>query len=382
MTARRLVIEAKQRPYPLAVASPDHFRVRDAGAADPAVVLSPRFSLYCLDHDRRRALFVETGPQTDLTTATFYYQAQYEAATALVAVPYETLHALARQVRVDDSGLVLMFSVGRCGSTLAGRAFAAAGIPVCSEPDAFTQLVSLRAAGRCDDATLADLVRSCAQLTFRAQGRQVVKFRSFAIELAELLLRGYPAATVVFLYRQAHSWTQSSLRAFSAYDPAMEANPMPGPAEPARGAGQTAVQNRLGLLVPLLAHYRARVGRLLSPLECLACQWVRQMHLALSLYRSGVPVYPMRYEDLAAAPLPALASLFARCGVTPDEAQWLAVQRVLHADSQAGTSLSRLTLGRHATTWEEALRGELNRVIADLSTVVTPHTILPVPVPR
>ena len=239
----------------------------------------------------------------------------------------------------------------------------------------------LHAEGRCDATTLGRLVRSCAQVTFRATGPQAVKFRSFAIELAELLARSYPAATVIFLYRQADTWTQSSLRAFGAYDPAMISGPSHGQVQPAQDAGQTAVQDRLGLLIPLLANYRRRLGRLLSPLESLACQWVRQMECAMSLYKAGVPVIPVRYEDLVARPRQVLTELFARCGLDPDAAAWRAVDSAFHADSQAGTSLSRTALGEHGATLDGQLRDELARVIAELSTVVTPDTVLPVSVP-
>ncbi|GIH06164.1 hypothetical protein Rhe02_42310 [Rhizocola hellebori] len=382
MMARRLVIEAKQRPYPLAIVGPHHFRVRDGGPVGPETVLSPGYSLYCLGDEKREALFVDTGPDVDLSSAAFFYQTQYDAARALVAVPYEALHTLAGQVNVDDRQLILLFSIGRCGSTLASRAFAATGVPVWSEPDAFTQLVMLRADGRCDPATLRRLVRSCAQVTFRGSGPHAVKFRSCAIELAELLAGNYPAARVIFLYRQADTWTQSSLRAFGAYDPVMVSSPSLGQAQPAQGAGQSAVQDRLGLLIPLLATYRRRLGRLLSPLESLACQWVRQMECAMSLYQAGVTVIPVRYEDLVAQPRQVLADLFARCGLDPDAAAWRAVDSVFQADSQAGTSLSRSALGPPGATLDDAQRVELARVIADLSTVVTPDTVLPVSVPR
>ncbi len=381
MTARRLVIEAKQRPYPLAIVGPDHFRVRDGGPVSPETVLSPGYSLYCLRDEQREALFADTGPEADLSTAAFFYQTQYEAARSLVAVPYDALHSLAQRVHVDDRQLIMLFSTGRCGSTLASKAFAAAGMPVWSEPDTFTQLVMLRAAGRCDAATLGRLVRSTAQLTFRGGGPQAVKFRSCAIELAELLALSYPAAKVIFLYRQADTWTQSSLRAFGSYDPVMLGGPARGQAQPAVGPGQAAVQDRLGQLIPLLANYRRRLGRLLSPLESLACQWVRQMECAMSLDKAGVTVIPVRYEDLVAQPRQVLADLFARCGLEPDAAAWRAVDSAFRADSQAGTSLARTALGEQGPALDEALRAELARVIADLSTVVTAHTVLPLPAP-
>src|SRR5438128_2484517 len=118
MQARSLIIEEKLRKSDIAVVRPSDFRVRDGGAADPRIVLQqPNLTLYCLDFENRQALFVETTPECDLSRAPFLYQAQYEAALRLVQVPYETLHRLAAEVVVDPARLILIYSVGRCGST-------------------------------------------------------------------------------------------------------------------------------------------------------------------------------------------------------------------------------------------------------------------------
>jgi hypothetical protein len=58
------------------------------------------------------------------------------------------------------------------------------------------------------------------------------------------------------------------------------------------------------------------------------------------------------------------------------------VDSAFRADSQAGTSLSRTALGEPGAGLDGTLRVELARVIAELSTVVTPDTVLPVSVPR
>ena len=78
----------------------------------------PTVSLYCLDHANQRALFVDTPPEVDLLQAPFYFIAQYQAAQRLIAVPYATLHALAREVELDPQRIILFYSTGRCGSTL------------------------------------------------------------------------------------------------------------------------------------------------------------------------------------------------------------------------------------------------------------------------
>ena len=74
MTAHRLVIDARTRPYPLALVGPRHFAYHEADTVDPrSVVGRPGVSLYCLEPQKRRALFVEAPPETDLFEAPFYF---------------------------------------------------------------------------------------------------------------------------------------------------------------------------------------------------------------------------------------------------------------------------------------------------------------------
>lgn len=92
MSARVLTIEAKLRQDPISVVSLDDFQYHERDAIEPHVVLEqPTLSLYCLDHANHRAIFGETPPDVDLSTAPFYYQTQYQAARRLIAVSYDTL---------------------------------------------------------------------------------------------------------------------------------------------------------------------------------------------------------------------------------------------------------------------------------------------------
>ena len=60
-----------------------------------AVAERPNVTPYCLDHNNRRMIFAETPPEINLSDAPFYYQAQYEAATRLIAIPYDQVHEIA-----------------------------------------------------------------------------------------------------------------------------------------------------------------------------------------------------------------------------------------------------------------------------------------------
>lgn len=364
MTATLATIVDRVRPYPLAVVSADHFRWRETGqgAAD-AMLNSPGVSLYALDPVRRQAVFTVTAPSVDLTAAPFFHQAQYQHAESLLIVGYETLHALAADRNENGARLVLLQSVGRCGSTLVSRMLnETPGVTSLSEPDVFTQLVALRSAGTHDDAETSALVRSCMRIvatTSAAASASMVaiKFRSFVVGLASVLNEHFPEARTVFLYRNAHSWCESTMRAFG------------GVAEASAGE-RAAAQDRLGRLVPLLGRYRAAKGRLLTPIEAMACHWVGLMRDAVD---QGGRMFGLRYEDLLAAPLDALTALYAHVGLDlPDPAT---VAAVLAADSQAGTDLARQAVD--SLTHGADIDGvELDRVIADLDPVVTAGTVL------
>ncbi|GIH10561.1 sulfotransferase family protein [Rhizocola hellebori] len=343
---RRLAIVERARPYPLAVAGPGDFIFRDEGEVDPEIVMrQPGFSLYCVDPSTRTALFVQTPDSVELARAPFYYQAQHANALAAVAVPFAVLPRLAQVAIVDPTRLILLYSVGRCGSTLVASALTSlGGVTALSEPDVFTQLVGLR--GTMSDSQLSELVRLCVRIVCgtAAPGRTVaLKFRSFVVEISDLIHLNFPSARRVFLYRHVVDWSRSSVQAFTGYDPSASQSLRP-------------IQDRLGRMVPLMNAYRAAKGRLLTPVEMLACQWVSQVDRALSLRR---PLHAVRYEDLVTDPDRAVGELFAFCGL-PEP---VGLEAVLANDSQAGTTLAQAAVRDRPVHLDEA---ELNRAVAEL----------------
>jgi hypothetical protein len=71
-----------------------------------AVVCTPAISLYCIDHTKEQAIFVETAPEVDISLSPFYYQGQYHHARRLFAVCYETLYGLAIAVEANVEKLI------------------------------------------------------------------------------------------------------------------------------------------------------------------------------------------------------------------------------------------------------------------------------------
>ena len=96
----------------------DHFRLLRTGEVSAETLLNnPQITIYAFDDEGQRAVFVETPPGINLTAAPFYYLAQKEHAERVYTLPYKTFNDLARTLP-DPTHLVLLHSVGRCGSTL------------------------------------------------------------------------------------------------------------------------------------------------------------------------------------------------------------------------------------------------------------------------
>lgn len=366
MPAYELRIAAKVKPHPFTIVAPDDFQVQTGGTLDPRVVLhEPTLSLYCLDHAHQRALFVDTPPDVDLFQAPFFFIAQYAAAQRLVAVPYATLHALARTVGLDPQRILLLYSTGRCGSTLFSHVLNQhPTIASFAEPDVFTQLVRLRTAGQSSDAEIRDLLFA-SLLIMSAHARQhgfefwVFKFRSYVLAVSDLLYQAVPEAKLLFLYRNALTWAQSFSRAFGASDAALP---------------QRLEQEGYRYLVPSVDRALRRPPHAMSWIEYLAHMWVATMQDSRRLQQQGAALACARFEDLQRTPQAVIQAILAQAGLPMPDSDRLA--RVLAVDSQAGTAgaQDRPAPVRQLTDAELA---ELKRSIGQLDPTLAPDTLLP-----
>jgi len=334
--ARILSIVGKQRAHPAAVAAVGDFSVRERGHVDSRLALSSSsWSLYCLDHSRREAVFVNTA-DADLCNAAFYYQAQYEAARELMTISYETLHGLAAEADIAQERLVLVYSTGRCGSTLVSRAFAqAVGVGSLSEPDAFTQLVEILAGKQATQAEVHRLARSCLKIQAHSvigamQLRKcAIKFRGTVVALWPFLFEEFPAAKVIFLYRNALTWAASCVRAYRMRDPAVRHFMLQ-----ARD-----LMDQLWVRCGWGADAR---GEGLDIEDLLARTWLYVIRHCLAMQRREAPIFVARYEELLRAPQASLQALFTHCNVAP-QANFV-IESFLKQDSQEGTLYDRQDL--------------------------------------
>lgn len=365
MQTYELTIEAKVKPNPFAIVAANDFQVQRGPAIDPRVVLEqPNLSLYCLDHANQQALFVETPPTVDLLQAPFYFIAQYEAAQRLIAVPYTTLPALASKVEIDQRRIILLYSTGRCGSTLFSHVLNQNPMMASfSEPDVFTQLVLLRTAGQSNDAEITALLYNallimCANAQQRGFQHWAFKFRSYVLAVSDLLYQAAPAAKLLFLYRNALTWARSFSRSFGASDAALT---------------DRLANEGFRYLIPSVDAYLRTHTDPMRWIEYLAHMWVSTMQGSRQLQQQGAALASARFEDLKAAPQAVIQSLLAHCDLPmPDPAR---LARVLAADSQAGTvgAQNRADPVRRLTDAELV---ELDRLIRELDPALAPDATL------
>jgi hypothetical protein len=189
---------------------PEDFELGAGREVGRARILDPDVSPYCFDFDARELLCVSTPA---IAGATFYYQAQRQSARSVIKVPYDELPRPAISP-------ALIFSVGRCGSTVLVKALAAAGVEAVSEADYFTQAVVL---GRNAPGLQDAIARATALL--RAT---VIKLRAECSNAPLLIAGAFPAPRIVFIVREATAWADSVRRVSRQPDPAATATMLRG----------------------------------------------------------------------------------------------------------------------------------------------------------
>lgn len=184
-----------------------------------------RLTLYCLDHLRKRAIFVEADPDAILAS-TFIYTGQRQHATRCYAVPYDTLCSMfeSKMVAGWESNVCNLYSTGRCGSTLLSKLMDQANTVVSiSEPDVYSYITFLLSKDPdCfSSCNLPRLLRAVTWFTYDFAvgldpGKTAVclKYRAQVIALAPQLKEAMPGSKNVFLYREGIPTIDSFCKAF------------------------------------------------------------------------------------------------------------------------------------------------------------------------
>lgn len=365
MQAHELIIDSKEKTNPFDIVSADDFQFHPGQTIDPQLILTQsNISLYCLDHTHNRAFFVETSTEVDLLREPFYFIAQYENARRLIAVPYATLHALAQKVVLDQQRVILIYSTGRCGSTLLSHVLNLnPSVVSFSEPDVFSQLVMLRTARQSTDQETASLLWDAIMLMCASAQQQgfeyfAFKFRSYVLSVSDLLYQTLPEAKNLFMYRNALTWAYSFSRSFGpATDEVLE---------------KRLDQSNFRYMIPGVDEYLKTHSKI-NWVKYLAHMWVSTMQDSSWLQEQNADLATARFEDLKANPHEVISTLLAHCETPLPASDQL--EQVLAQDSQAGTpgAQDRQDAARLLT---DADLAELDKAIRNLDARFAPDSIL------
>lgn len=367
MNAIRLHIQNKFR-YPVVPASIDDFQVIEGEPIDPGVILAqPTISLYCLDEAKQRAIFVETTPGVELSREPFFYQAQFDQAQQLIAVPYGILPSLAQQLPNRGADLTILYTVGRSGSTLLSHVFGELSQTLSlSEPDVFCDIALLQEPDGSRDEDLRTLLYSSTQLLCKPSPtidpvRYVIKPRPQAIHYAAVMHQLFPQARFVFLYRNAVDFICSFARFRDELRntvPELEAN--------------LAYYSKV---VPLLKVYADLINYADPVMDFYILWWLSCLDSYLKLYRQGIPFFALRYEELKSQPEATLSALFDYCAL-PQAAvgQGLAA---FAKDSQANSALAQEKQRHLAPSEVEELTERVATFLRRHAEINSPDFIVP-----
>ncbi len=351
MMATTFEITDRPRNASFRLADIRNFRLREIGQLPVGKILeNPHITLYGLDFENKRAVFVETPADVNLSQAPFYFHTQFEKARQVLTIPFETMIQLAKSVTIDDNRLIFIYSVGRCGSTLASQIFAQIpGVTNISEPYVLSQLVIARNTKAANENDLIALLEAaiCLLCKTAAETAWVVKGQSFVIELGDWLHKIYPHTKNLFLYRHAETWLRSGLRAYG------------------RGVEVSDGENRardkqrrelLGPLVPAIAQYDG--SRPLPHAGTLSLMWLTAMERYVQYCDMGIEMLAIRYANWLSAPRKTAEAMLDYCRCRPTD--MTAIYETLNRDSQAGTHLSREALEQHKRVITELELEELH----------------------
>jgi hypothetical protein len=321
-------IEERLKPFWANTAGRSNFALRAGGEATPAVLVEdPNVTLYCFDPVERCAVFVRTPESVSLTGAPFFFAAQYDHAQQVLTVPYEMFHELASSLPAEGM-LVHIHSTGRAGSTLVSKAFAEMDATTSlSEPDVYTQAVEMRLDG-VPDEELIRLLKSAVPFLFkpsfaRGSSLRVVKHRSFAMEIADLIAQADPDAGYLFLYRDLAPYMLSAARGFDLLSTQRE--------------NHRAAVAALSSYVSILRHEAEQ--REVEGVEIGCCVWLSAMDAFVRFHGQGVAMLPVRYEELVERPAEVLGAVLAYLGLPLTGVN--PALRAFARDSQAGSPLAR-----------------------------------------
>lgn len=269
-----------------------NFSLEPSGTTRLAPADFAALHIHHVDTERREVFWCHPATPITPESATFLYQSLRSTSREGYSVSFDALAPWQEPLALRP---VLIFSIGRCGSTLFSKIGTAAGCPIWSEPDGFTNLAT-RPELREDPALLRRLTRT---LLSDLAGKSAatgnphfgIKFRSQVTPICEEIASHHPDTVSFFLVREPRAWARSFHRLWG-FRP-----------------------RRLALtLAGQVAHIRAARAR-------------------------GFAVSIVNYDQLVAAPEAEIARIHAALRLPGQQAPDIGA--ILSQDAQGGTAVAR-----------------------------------------
>ncbi|HWA18091.1 MAG TPA: hypothetical protein VG757_03785 [Devosia sp.] len=365
MTATLHPVVGRKKEHDNFYAQSSDFDLGPAWQADAMQILSePGWAPYAIDAEARMVSFARMPPGVDLHSAPFVLITEYHEATHVLVMGFDDVARVASGL--PDPKVVLVFSMGRCGTTLMSHALngpeTVAGL---SEPPIFEHR-PLRALG--DTETTSHLIRNLCRLLFATRTKPkadtlAIKFRSQALFIAELFWKALPEADYIFMYRDAVSWGNSFLQFL---DDVGVGSPVTIEARDFHWMMTSA-----DMPVENLARFMPVDRPPVDAGAALAPGWTIHMEEYERLRDRGLPLVALRYNELVSDREGELGRIFDHCGISREDIA--SALKAFDRDSQEGTSIARKENKKRFTPEE---RASYLAVLGRVPALANPDTLL------
>ncbi len=371
MSATKLDIVSRYREHPGVIASLADFEwtVGETMKAE-RLFDDPRYTLYCLDPTHESAIFTALPAGVDLSRTPFMYQAQFEGAEYLVSLPFLDFAGLVDSVLVEQESVLFLHNIGRCGSTALCRALNEVdGVMALSEPEALTNLISLRHFSRAwysafIHASIVWLFRPCVA---GASKHFVIKLRNQSSVIIKGYIDSLPKATHLFMSRNVIDWLASFHR--------LRVNRGD---EPRRYSRQQIIEQQAAYYQCPAAEFEALAPPEIPSylgLEGRALGWLYMLGRYLELRETGWPISALRYEDLQMNRDAVLSEVLRLMGL-PDKAL-SAAKRAFETDAQAGTIFARDGDRGNTVRLPAEMQATVRRILSEQPVIDRADFVLP-----
>jgi hypothetical protein len=355
-SATRYPILGRSKDHDFSISNLNDFALGNGEAFDSRRLPFDRcVSLYTLDLERSVACFVELPASADLETSPFFFLTQFREASHLIAIPLDEFEKLAAGIDVNDSRLVLIQSVGRCGSTLVSRVFESIeSVRSLSEPDAFTVLVGWRGSGLVPESDIKRIADSCVRIFCRPLAASdnpsyfALKFRSQCMEIDDLLAEAFPAARHLHLTREPVSWLDSFYRAFI------------DPEKVDYRDYRKWIEDIFAPLYPLIQEQVVK-GSPMPVWKPILLNWIANSETFRKFQGKGIPYFVADFSELKTKGMVTIRRILDYCGIPI--ADWSVIEECLSRDSQQGSGIDQALINDPAKRLPQAMRIEARNLL-------------------